>query len=349
MSVNRLYCVMDISNRRFLMKARPENLPGPQHYEIQKLPVPPLMPDQVVVKTELVALSPWQGQRSKDFKNYARPFDIGELIDCDVLGEVVQSRCDEVPVGQRVTARLGWQEYAVASKDQLKPISNEFADSHWLTALSSPGQTAYLAMDTFAWPTPGQTVVVTSAAGAVGCYAVQLARNAGARVIGITGSTDKCETIVNQLGADVALSFRTPDFADELAKACSNGVDMVFDTTGGPVTDQIFEHVNKHAVVLMVGRTVANNSETPGTDMVNMRQLWAREAKIHTFSRYSYASQWSSAQQALGKLLATGEIKAIENIVDGFENTPQALHDMLAGNYFGKVLVRYAHPQETKV
>jgi len=338
---------MDISNRRFVMKTRPNGLPGPEHYELQTVPVPALKPGQVVVKIELAALSPWQGQRSKDFKNYARPFEIGELIDCDILGRIVDSRCDGLPVGQRVTGRLGWQEYAVATDDQLQAIGTNFEDSHWLTALSSPGQTAYLAMDTFAWPTPGQTVVVTSAAGAVGCYAVQLARHAGARVIGISGTQSKCEAIVSQLGADVALSFRSPNFANELAQACGDGVDMMFDTTGGPVSDQIFEHLNKYAVVLMVGRTVANNSEDPGTDMVNMRQLWAREAKIHTFSRYSYSAQWSSAQKALGELLANGSIKAIENIVDGFENTPQALHDMLAGNYFGKVLVRYAQPLET--
>ena len=337
---------MDISNRRFVMKSRPNNLPGPEHYDIQTLAVPSPKPGEVVVRTELVALSPWQGQRSKDFKNYTRPFEIGELIDCDILGQVVQSESADMPVGQRVTARLGWQEYAVANADQLNPVTDEFEPSHWLTALSSPGQTAYLAMDTFAWPTPGQTVVVTSAAGAVGCYAVQLARYAGARVVGITGSDSKRNAIINKLGADVALSYRSVSFAQELAHACDVGVDMVFDTTGGPATDQVFEHLNKYATVLMVGRTVANNSDTPATDMVNMRQLWAQEAKIHTFSRYSYSQQWPSAQQALGKLLANGDIQAIENIVDGFENTPQALHDMLAGKFFGKVLVRYAQHGE---
>lgn len=328
------------------MKSRPANLPGPENYRIQTCPVPDVNADQALVKIELVALSPWQGQRSKDFKNYTRPFEIGELIDCDILGQVVQSRSDRIRTGQRVTARLGWQEYAVANAEQLNPVSADFQDSHWLTALSSPGQTAYLAMDTFAWPAEGQTVVVTSAGGAVGNYAVQLARHAGARVIGITGSENKCAAITAKLGADVALSFRAPDFVQQLEHACKNGVDMVFDTTGGPIADQVFEHLNKYGVVLMVGRTVANNSDTPGIDMVNMRQLWAREARIHTFSRYSYADQWSSAQLALGKLLQSGDIKAIENIVDGFENTPRALHDMLAGNYFGKVLVRYAQPQE---
>ncbi len=328
------------------MKSRPANLPGPDNYQIETGPLPTVGKEQVLVKIELVALSPWQGQRSKNFKNYTRPFEIGELIDCDVLGQVVQSQSDSFKPGQRVTSRLGWQEYAVANADQLKPVSADYQDSHWLTALSSPGQTAWLAMETFAWPGSGQTVVVTSAAGAVGNYAVQLARHAGARVVGITGSEHKRAGITTRLGGDVALSYRSSDFAAQLAQSCPNGVDMVFDTTGGPVTDQVFEHLNRHAVVLMVGRTAANNSDTPGIDMVNMRQLWAKEARIHTFSRYSYADQWPIAQQALGKLLNNGDINAIENIVDGFENTPEALHDMLAGNYFGKVLVRYAQPQE---
>ena len=130
-------------NRRFTLKTRPEVLPSDENFNIEKCAIPPTPPGKLLIKTLMVALSPWQNQRMKDFKNYTEPFKIGELIDCDVLGQVVDGDVDGYLPGQLVTGRLGWQEYAIASPEQLIAISAEFAETLWLTALSSPGLTAY--------------------------------------------------------------------------------------------------------------------------------------------------------------------------------------------------------------
>lgn len=333
------------SNRRFVLAQRPETLPDASHFSIESIPVPTPADGEILVRTLLVALSPWQGQRLKDFKNYTTPFAIGELIDCDVLGQVVDSNADGFVAGDWVTGRLGWQEYALATPQRLTLVDNQFDETVWLSALSSPGLTAYCALDMFARTMPGQTMLVTSAAGSVGSYAVQLGKLMGMRVVGVAGSDAKCNLVSETLGADAVVNYRQDNFTDQLASDCASGVDLVFDTVGGSVADAVFDNLNKYATVLIVGRTDSNNSSQPQQDYVNMRQLWAREASIQCFSRYSYPREWDNARTSMQSLFRQGLLKTIDNVIDAFENTPQALHDMLAGHYTGKVMVRYSHPQ----
>lgn len=297
---------------------------------------------EVLVRILLAALSPWQGQRLKDFENYTKPFEIGELIDCDVLGQVMSGEAGDYRPGDLVTGRLGWQEYALARPESLLPATAAFPETLWLTALSSPGLTAYCAMEMFGRPMPGQILVVTSAAGSVGSYAVQLGKLSGMKVVGIAGGDRKCAIVTEQLGADFCLDHRTPDLAGRLRDICPEGVHLFFDTVGGPIADAVFEGLAKFAQVLIVGRTISNNSDRPDLDPVNMRMLWAREASIQCFSRYSYPERWAFARQRMMGLCQDGKITAIDNVVDGFEATPMALHDMLAGKFTGKVMVRYA-------
>lgn len=332
-------------NRRYTLQSRPIELPGPEHFNIEQLDHPALAPSELRVAVQYVALSPWQGQRLKDFSNYTKPFEIGELIDCDVLGKIVEVGSavqDECRVGQMVTGRLGWQEYAVTSPEHVRVESGEFDPTLWLTALSSPGLTAYCAMDMFGRPMPGQSLVVTSAAGAVGGYAVQLGKLAGMHVVGVAGSEEKCAHVMSTLGADACVNYRSDDYSEKIESALPNGAHLVFDTVGGPVADTVFDNIAKYATVLLVGRTMSNNSVRPDLDPVNMRLLWAREATVQGFSRYSYPRQWAFARERMIELCRSGAIKSNHNTVVGFEQTPRALHDMLAGKFIDKVLVSYA-------
>jgi NADPH-dependent curcumin reductase len=332
---------------RFVLKSRPVDLPSDENFSIETVPVKMPGDGQVLVKVLIAALSPWQNQRLKDFKNYTKPFEIGELIDCDVLGQVVAGDAGGLHPGQMVTGRLGWREYALATPGQLLAVTDEFPDTLWLTALSSPGLTAYCGMDLFARPMPGQTMVVTSAAGSVGGYAVQLGKLAGMRVVGIAGGARKCGLVSDHLGADVCVDYQAPGFAEQLAAACPGGVNLFFDTLGGPIADTVFDNLAKYAKVLVVGRTVSNNGDRPDLDPVNMRQLWAREATIQGFSRYSYPERWDFAREQMMALCRQGLIKTMDHLVDGFEKTPNALRDMLSGQCTGKVLVRYAEADKS--
>lgn len=335
--------MLSATNRRFTLKTRPTTLPGPEHFDIEHVDHAVLAAGQVRIRALYHALSPWQGQRLKDFKNYTKPFQIGELIDGDVLGQVIEAAPDAgLAIGQLVTARLGWQDYAVSAADALTSVSEEFDPTLWLTALSSPGLTAYTALDLFGRCLPGQTMVVTSAAGSVGGYAVQLGKLAGMRVVGVAGGADKCRHVVTALGADACIDHHLDGFADDLTLALPDGAHQVFDTTGGPIADEVFENIAKFARVLIVGRTASNNSESPDLDPVNMRLLWAREATVHGFSRYSYPERWAFAQERMASLCREGRLATNHNIVEGFKKLPNALHDMLAGKFIGKVLVKCA-------
>lgn len=333
-------------NRRFVLKSRPTDLPAPENFAIEQVDHPPLGASELRIAVHYLALSPWQGQRLKDFKNYTHPFEIGELIDCDVLGKIVEAGSDvpaNMRIGQFVTGRLGWQEFAVANAAEVHVEDDDIEPTLWLTALSSPGLTAYCAMDMFGRPMPGQTLVVTSAAGAVGSYAVQLGKLAGMRVIGIAGGPAKCAHVVDKLGADSCVDYQHKDYGDLLKQALPDGAHLVFDTVGGAVADAVFENIAKYATVLIVGRTASNNSTRPDLDPVNMRQLWAREATVQGFSRYSYPRQWAFARERMTELCRQAVIQSHHHTVAGFEATPGALRDMLAGHYIGKVLVRYGH------
>ena len=224
-------------NRRFLLASRPTDLPSDANFRIESKAMPTLEDGQVLVRVLIAALSPWQGQRLKDFENYTQPFEIGELIDCDVLGQVISGEADGLKRGDLVTGRLGWQEYAAAKPEYLSPATREFDETLWLTALSSPGLTAYSAMEMFGRPMPGQTIVVTSAAGSVGSYAIQLAKLAGMTVVGIAGGAEKCRVVSELLGADACLDHRMPDLASRLRETCPEGVHLFLDTVGGWIGD----------------------------------------------------------------------------------------------------------------
>ena len=329
------------TNRQYVLKTRPSNLPNASHFAIVNAPIPTPETGELLVRILLVALSPWQGQRLKDFKNYTEPFQLGELIDCDILGQVVAGSSSCFSIGDLVTGRLGWQEYAIAKPAGLLAATNDFDETLWLTALSSPGLTAYCALEMFGRPMPGETLVVTSAAGSVGSYAVQLGKLAGMKVVGIAGGSEKCNIVTDCLGANACLDHQEDDLAARLRETCPEGIHLFFDTVGGSVADAVFEGLAKFAQVLIVGRTVSNNSTRPDLDPVNMRMLWAREASIQCFSRYSYPERWGFARERMATLCREGKIIAIDNVVSGFEQTPSALHDMLAGKYTGKVMVRY--------
>jgi NADPH-dependent curcumin reductase CurA len=324
-----------------VLRSRPDLLAGPENFELQHLPTERLQHGQALAAIEMVALSAWQGMRTKDFKNFIRPFDIGELISCDSFARIIQSRSDALPVGAAVVGRQGWQDYAVITPEDVSVVFSDFSAAQWLSALSSPGQTPYLAFSQKARPMPGETLVVTSAAGAVGSYAVQLGRLGGMRVVGIAGGAQKTAFVRDQLGADAAVDYRADNFAEALAAACPSGVHIYFDTVGGPIADCVSNLLALRAQVLVVGRVEANNSAAPEQDMVNMRHIWSREATVHAFNRYAYKELYPSVMDRLGELLRAKKLAMHNSVVDGMESTPAALNQLLSGQHIGKVLVNY--------
>jgi NADPH-dependent curcumin reductase CurA len=324
------------------LRSRPQLLAAAEHFELQRVRTEPLQDGQALVAIEMVALSAWQGMRTKDFKNFIRPFAIGELISCDSFARIIESRCDALPVGAAVVGRQGWQDYAVITPADVALVCANFSAAQWLSALSSPGQTPYLAFSQKARPMPGETLVVTSAAGAVGSYAVQLGLLGGMRVVGIAGGAQKTAFVRDTLNADAALDYRAHDFEQALNEACPAGIHIYFDTVGGPIADCVSDLLAKRAQILLVGRVVANNSAAPEQDMANMRHIWSQEATVHAFNRYAYKELYPDVIDRLGELLRAGKLTMHNTVLDGMESTPTALNQLLSGQHIGKVLIRYA-------
>jgi NADPH-dependent curcumin reductase CurA len=298
------------------------------------------------LRLAFAAVSPWQAQRCKDFANYAEPFAIGELISCDMLGEVVESRAKGWAAGDFAMGRLGWQEFADASPAALTRCDPAMSASTWLTALSSPGLSAWFGFADHARPMPGETCVITSAAGALGSFAVQIAVAAGMRVVGIAGEAEKCRFVTEELGATACLDYREPDLEGRLRRAAPDGVHLFYDTVGGPAGDAVFANMAKYGRIVLVGRSAANNSDDPGADFANMRMVWARECTVETFSMYSLSPERrAEGSRRMAALVESGAVRPRYTLVDGFEQTPQALHDVLAGKLLGKALVRYWQPE----
>ena len=332
-------------NRKFTLASRPETLPGPEHFAIAGEEMPPLADGQVRLRLAFAAVSPWQAQRCKDFANYVEPFAIGELISCDMLGEVVESKAAGWRTGDYAMGRLGWQEYADAAPAALTRCDPALSAGTWLTALSSPGLSAWFGFADHARPMPGETCVITSAAGALGSFAVQIAVAAGARVVGIAGGPEKCRFVTEDLGAAACLDYREPDLEGRLRTAAPDGVHVFFDTVGGPTGDAVFANMAKYGRIVLVGRSAANNSEDPGADFANLRMVWARECTVETFSMYSLLPERrAEGRKRMAALVRSGAVTPRFTLVDGFEQTPKALHDVLAGELLGKALVRYWQP-----
>lgn len=338
-----------MQNRQFILKSRPEYLAGPENFDLKISPVLPLKQGEARVAVEMVALSAWQGMRTKDFKNFIRPFDLGELIDCDVFGKIIETKCSDLPEGVSVVGRLGWQDYAVIKPEQVSIVSKEFSAEEWLTALSSPGQTPYLALSQVARPMPGETLVVSSAAGAIGVYTVQLGLLSGMRVIGIAGGSRKTEFVITKLGAHACVDYKSKSFKADLTDACHDGANIYFDLVGGETADAVSTNLAKNAKILMVGRVSANNSNDPEWDPANMRHVWSQEATIYAFSRYSYKNLFPSVNAKIGRLLKQKLLKMHNTNFSGFENTPSILNQMLSGQHVGKVLIKYADTKGNRI
>jgi NADPH-dependent curcumin reductase CurA len=328
-------------NRVIKLKSRPVELPSADHFEIVTEAMPTPGAGRALIQNAYAALSPWQGQRLKDFRNYTKPFEIGEVIDGDMMGRVVASNTADLAVGDMVVGRTGWRKFALTTPGAVEVLPTGRDAVTALATLSSPGLTAYAGLAAAKRGMAGETLVVTSAAGGVGSHAVQLGKLAGMRVIGLAGGPEKCAVVREKLGADVAVDYKAPGYEAALAAALPDGFDLFFDTVGGALGDVIFEHTAKFATIVLVGRTAANNSVNPGSDMVNVRVPWGQNAMVIGFNRYDRPEEWAAARVRMDRMAASGKIESLVSWATGFDAIPGALGGMLAGQHVGKTLVRF--------
>ena len=337
-------------NHRITLAARPVNrsvLPSDFGHDETPIPVPGA--GEVLLRTLYLSLDPYMRGRMSEAKSYAQPTRIGDVMIGEVVAEVVSSNDPSLAAGDTVLARVGWQEYGVLpAKGLIKVDGDKASLSHYLGVLGMPGMTAYFALLDIGKPKPGQTVLVSAAAGAVGQVVGQIAKLKGCRVIGIAGSRDKCDYVTRELGFDAAIDYRGKDTAmlvAELATLAPHGVDVYFDNVGGSIHDAAMASLAMYARIIIVGAVaIYDRLETQDTGPRWMRQILAKRARMEGFLVFDYEHRRAEFLADMTAWLRGGLIKYREDVTEGLAQTPQAFIGMLAGRNLGKQLIHVASP-----
>jgi len=332
-------------NRRIVLAERPQGAPRAENFRLEEAAVPEPGAGELVSRTLYLSLDPYMRGRKSDAPSYTPPVAIGEVMTGGTVGQVVASRVDGFAPGDFVEGRGGWQDYAVLKAGEARKIDPVRAPiSTALGVLGMPGMTAYTGLHEIGKPQAGETLVVAAASGAVGAVVGQIAKIKGCRVVGVAGSKDKCAYVVSELGFDACLNHREPGFAEALAEACPNGIDVYWENVGGEVFQAVLPLLNPFARIPVCGLIAHYNATElpPGPDRTPllMRSILTKRLTLRGFIVFDFAALQGEFLHEVGGWVREGRIRYREDIREGLENAPAAFMGLLGGGNFGKLLVR---------
>jgi len=335
-------------NHRIILAERPVNRSVmASDFSLDTAPIPEPGPGQVLVRGHWLSLDPYMRGRMSAAKSYAAKVQIGDVMVGEGIGEVIATNGAGPPPGTLVLAPIGWQEYATVAADAVKPIEpGAHPPSYFLGILGMPGMTAYFALLDIGRPQPGETVVVSAAAGAVGQVVGQIAKLRGCRVIGIAGRRKKIAYLRDELNFDAVIDYRdkpAKQLAQELAEVAPDGIDVYFDNVGGVVHDAAMLTLADHARIIICG-VISTYDHLESIDFGPrwMRQLLIKRARMEGFLISDYAARRGEFLAEMGRWLDQGLLKYREDVTEGLAEAPAAFIGMLAGRNLGKTLVRIA-------
>lgn len=330
-------------NRQVTLAARPVGMPKPSDFRIVDAQIPKPGAGEVLVRALYLSVDPYMRGRIGGHAGYAKAVQPGEVMLGAVVGNVVESNDPRIAKDDIVEGILGWQEYAVAQAKSLRKVDPRVAPvSTALYVLGTPGLTAYFGLLDICKPQPGETVVVSAAAGAVGSLVGQIAHIKRCRAIGIAGSNEKIRFITRELGFDGGFNYKDGDCQAHLKELCPNGVDIYFDNVGGPITDAVIRSINTRARIAVCGQISQYNSERPEMGPRWLGQLVAKQAKAEGFLVQQFTDRFEDGLKQMATWLREKKLKYREDVIDGLENAPAAFIGMLEGKNIGKRLVRVA-------
>ena len=325
-------------NRQIRLAARPVNYPQESDFSLVESPIPEPGEGEVLLQAIWLSLDPYQRGRMRDARSYATPVELGQVIVGGVAGRIIRSRTPAFSEGDVVEGSLGWQEYALSDGSNLRKVDLSLGPLS--TALGMPGMTAYFGFLNVGQPNPGDTVVVSAASGAVGQVVGQISKIAGCRTVEIAGTQEKIDYIVNELGFDAGINYKTEDLNSALGTACPLGVDVYFDNVGGVVTDTVFDHLNVGARISICGSISQYNQDEPEPGPRKMGMLVRLQARAEGFLVTQFWNSYEEARQRIAGWIKDGRIKYKEDVVEGLENAPRAFMGLMQGGNFGKLLVK---------
>ena len=338
------------TNRLFRLQRRPQGQVTEQDLEWVEESIPDIAEGQALIRTLYLSLDPTNRVWMSQLRSYIPPVELGAVMRGLGVGQVVQSRRDDLPVGAIVLGFTGWQDYCVADDSVLEIPFTVLPDPlpaplpAFLGVLGHTGISAFVGIE-LGDPQPGETVVVSAAGGAVGSIAGQLAKQRGARVVGIAGGAEKCRHLVEELGFDACVDRRSDNWREQLDDATPEGIDVDFENVGGPIMDHVLGRLNIGARVSLCGLiseydTYNDDGDQPG--LRNANQLLMQRATLRGFIVTDHIDRYAEIIGKLAAALGEGSLSYDETIVEGLENARDTLNQALSGGTRGKAVIKVA-------
>jgi NADPH-dependent curcumin reductase CurA len=338
-----------LTNHQVRLASRPMGTATRDNWSFTSEPVQEPAAGGVLVKTLALSLDPAMRGWMNDAKSYIPPVGIGEVMRAGGIGRVIASQNPKFAAGDLVYAGLGVQDYLAVPEDQIKRSGMFRIDprlgtpNQWLNVLGMPGMTGYFGLLDIGQPKPGETVVVSGAAGAVGQTVGQLAKIKGCRVVGIAGGRAKCDWVVNELGFDACIDYKAGNVKAALKEQCPKGVDVYFDNVGGEILDDVLARLARGARIVICGAISQYNNTTPVQGPKNYLSLLVNRARMEGMVVFDYADRYPVAVAELAGYLKDGRMKSREDVVPGgVERFPEALTKLFTGENFGKLVLHVA-------
>lgn len=332
--------------KQWQLAKRPVGEPTRENWNLATVTLPKVEPGQIAVKIKYISLDPAMRGWMNEGKSYIEPVQIGEVMRASTVAEVIESASPQFEVGDHVYGHFGVQEYAVVSDQGVHKVDPSLAPlERYLGVLGMPGMTAYFGLLKTGMPKEGETVVVSGAAGAVGTVVGQIAKIKGCRVVGIAGGKEKCNYLIDELGFDAAVDYKSEQFRQQLKAACPKGIDVYFDNVGGDILDEVLTKINLHARIVICGAISQYNNTTPVKGPSNYLSLLVNRARMEGIVVFDNVKEYPIAANDMAKWIAQGKLKAKEHVVTGIETFPETLLMLFKGENFGKLVIKVEHDQ----
>ena len=334
-----------IDNRQFRLARRPKGLPEREDWALTTETLREAEDGEVRVAIDYISLDPAMRGWMNAGKSYIKPVGIDEVMRAGAAGTVIDSKHPDFAAGDKVAANMGVQTHAVFPGKQLRKVDTSIAElPTYLGALGMPGMTAYFGILEVGALKDGETVLVSAASGAVGALVGQIAKKKGAHVVGIAGGDKKCAYIVDELGFDAAIDYKSEEVMDAVKRHCPDGIDVYFDNVGGEILDAALANLRLGARVVICGAISQYNKTGNMGDAAyapkNYMSLLVNRARMEGFIVFDFTDRYPQAAKDMVGWIASGDLKHREDIVEGFDTFPETLNKLFSGDNFGKLVLK---------
>ncbi|MFT4802437.1 MAG: NADPH-dependent curcumin reductase CurA [Flavobacteriaceae bacterium] len=329
-------------NKQLIFVKRPEGLPGSDTWKLEENPITKPKDGEVLIQHHYISLDPAMRGWMMDRKSYIPPVQIGEVMRSGSIGKVIEANNHpDFKVGDCIVNWGGVQQYYTTNGENCYKVDDAIVPMpKYLGALGMPGMTAYFGILQVGKIKEGDIVLVSGAAGAVGSLVGQIAKLKGCTVIGIAGGKEKCDYLVNDLGFDEAIDYKTEDLIEVLEKKCPKGIDVYFDNVGGEILDAALTKLRLNARVVICGAISQYNNKKDIVAPKNYLSLLVNRATMQGMVVLDYATEYQSAAQEMGMWMMQGKIKSREDIYEGIENFYDTFLRLFSGDKKGKLILK---------